>query len=83
MTVHVRLSAGLAQHAGTSRLTVQLANDATVADLMTHLRTEHAALASRLELAIPFVGGRHVSQTASLAEGQEVAFLLPAAGGRS
>ncbi len=83
MNVQVRLSAGLAQHAGTSRLIVQLANDATVADLVVHLRSEYPALASRLELALPFVGGQNVSESTTLVEGQEVAFLLPAAGGRS
>lgn len=82
MDVPIRLSAGLAHYVGTTRFTVQLTDDATVADLMAYLRTEHPSLADRLETAVPFVGGRHVSQREPLAGGQEVAFLLPIAGGR-
>ena len=81
MDVHVRLSAGLAQHLGRARLTVWLPDDATVADLMAHLRTEYPSLASRLNTAVPIVAGRHVSQTEPLVDGQEVALLVPIAGG--
>ncbi len=81
MDVRVRLSAGLAQQLGTTRLTVQLNNDATVADLLTYLRTLHPSLANRLETAVPVVAGRHVPQTEPLTDGQEVALLVPIAGG--
>ncbi len=82
MDIRVRLSADLIQHVGKTHLTMWLPDDATVADLMSHLRTEHPSLVDRLEMAVPFVAGRHVSQTEPLADGQEVAFLLPIAGGR-
>lgn len=81
MTVNVRLSAGLAQAVGRTRLVVTLAEGATVADLVEHLRAEHPALASRLDLALPVVSGRHASPSDRLAPGQEVALLLPVAGG--
>ena len=82
MDVSVRLSADLIQRVGKARLAMQLPADATVADLMSQLRTEYPSLTDRLEVAVPFVAGRHVSQTEPLADGQEVALLLPIAGGR-
>lgn len=81
MNIRVRLSAGLAQFAGNSRLVVNLAEGATVTDLLNHLRTEHPALAPRLDIAIPMVAGKHVTSSAQLTAGQEVALLLPVAGG--
>lgn len=81
MNIRIRLSAGLAQYAGTTRLTVQVPDDATVADVLAELQHTHSDLASRLDSAVPIVAGRHVSQTEVLEDGQEVAFLLPVAGG--
>ncbi len=83
MDVHVRFSMGLAQYVGTARLTVRLPGEATVADLMEQLCIEHPSLAHRLDAAVPVVAGRHVSRAEPLADGQEVAFLVPIAGGRS
>lgn len=81
MNVNVRLSAGLAHSLGNPRLSVSLSDDATVADLLAHLRRQHPDLQSRLDIAIPMIAGRHVSPTQNLSSGQEVALLLPAAGG--
>ncbi len=81
MNVNVRLSAGLASAAGNARLRVTLSENATVADLLAHLRRQHPALTTRLDSAIPIISGRHVSETEPLTTGQEVALLLPVAGG--
>ena len=81
MNVQVRLSAGLAPAAGSTRLIVTLAETATVADLLDHLRTQHPALASKINTAIPMVAGRPAVPSERLIEAQEVALLLPAAGG--
>lgn len=81
MNIHVRLSAGLAQAAGNSRLAVTLAEGATVADLLAHLQAEYPALSSKLVRAVPVVSGRHLGLSAPLSAGQEVALLLPVAGG--
>lgn len=81
MNVQVRLSAGLAQLVGNPHLAVTLAEDATVADLLHHLRTRHPALEQRLEIAIPIISGRHAAHSECLTAGQEVALLLPVAGG--
>jgi molybdopterin converting factor small subunit len=81
MTIHVRFSPGLAQLIGNPRLAVTLAEEATVADLLQYLRSQHPALNQRLDAAIPMISGRHAAQSEHLAAGQEVALLLPVAGG--
>ncbi len=81
MNVRVRLGAGLTQLVGNSRLDVTLADDATVADLLLHLRAQYPALEQKLDPAIPMISGRHAAHTESLSAGQEVALLLPVAGG--
>jgi len=81
MLVRVRLSAGLAPTVGNSRLSISLSENATVADLLDHLRAEYPALASKINTALPMVSGRPVAPSHHLTEAQEVALLLPAAGG--
>ena len=81
MTVQVRLSAGLAQKVGLARLTVTLSNGSTVADLREQLRAQHPAAAPQLALAVPVIAGQHVDWEVPLSSDQEVAFLLPIAGG--
>lgn len=81
MEVNVRLGYGIAPQAGSARLSVALPEQATVADLVASLRRLHPELDSRLEVALPVISGRHVSPEEQLAPGQEVAFLLPIAGG--
>ena len=81
MNVRVRLSAGLAPIAGNSRLLITLAENATVADLLDHLCTQHPELALKINMAIPMIAGRHAAPSDRLTDAQEVALLLPAAGG--
>ncbi|MGB0385958.1 MAG: MoaD/ThiS family protein [Ardenticatenaceae bacterium] len=81
MTINVRLSVGLARLVGNPHLWVTLAEGATVADLFDHLRTEHPTLQKKLEIAVPVVSGRHATHSQALANGQQVAILIPIAGG--
>ncbi len=81
MNVQVRFGAGLVSAVGASRQAVSLAEGATVADLVEHLQFQHPALASQLGRAVPVIAGRHVSPAEGLSETQEVALLLPVAGG--
>lgn len=81
MNINVRLSAGLAHSLGNPRLNVTLPDDATVDDLLAHLRHQHPDLQPRLDIVIPMIAGRHVAATQRLRPGEEVALLLPAAGG--
>lgn len=81
MQIAVRLSAGLARDAGRPRHVVTVAEGATVSDAVAALTEQFPILESRLARAVTIVGGRQVSASALLHEGQELAFLLPVAGG--
>lgn len=81
MNISVRFGSGLAPQASSARLSVALSENATVADLIEYLRSQHPELTARLNVALPVVSGRHVTKSELLDPAQEVAFLLPAAGG--
>ncbi|MCB0195976.1 MAG: MoaD/ThiS family protein [Anaerolineae bacterium] len=81
ITIRVRLGAGLVPKAGNPRLTVTLDADATVADLVSYLREQEPTLAHKLTVAIPMVAGQHAALSQLLQSGQEVALLMPVAGG--
>lgn len=81
MRINIRLSGELAALAGRHRFTVPLGESATISDLLELLRQEHPELWPRMDTAVPIISGRHVTHSEPLADGQEVAFLLPIAGG--
>jgi molybdopterin converting factor small subunit len=54
---------------------------ATVETLLEHVRDLEPAIAAGLEAALPVVGGTHASKEQELADGDEVALLIPVAGG--
>ena len=81
MHVQVRFGGGLATAAGTSRLAVELPPDATVATLIEHLGALEPSLAGGLESALPVVHGVHALGDQRLADGDEIALLIPVAGG--
>lgn len=80
MELTVRLNGALAQQMGRSRMQVTLADGATVDDLLAHLYAQ--APLQILTRAVPFVAGQHVERSTPLQNGQEVALLIPIAGGR-
>jgi molybdopterin converting factor small subunit len=79
--IHVRLGSGLATAAGTRRLSVEVPADATVDDLLDRIRANEPGIAEALDSALPVVDGTHVSGARPLAEDDEVALLIPVAGG--
>jgi molybdopterin synthase catalytic subunit/molybdopterin synthase sulfur carrier subunit len=81
MQVNIRLSGQLANLAGRHRFTIPLEDGATVGDLLTLLRQEQPQLWPTMDTAVPIISGRHVTPSEPLADGQEIAFLLPIAGG--
>jgi molybdopterin converting factor small subunit len=81
MQVSVRLNAVLAQIAGAPRLQVTVSDDATVANVLQALAVAYPGLSARLEHTVPVVGGNHARLTDKVAADQEVAFLMPVAGG--
>ena len=81
MEIPVRFSTGLAEYTGSSRLRLPLDEGATLADLIDRLCAEHPELKERLPSAVAVVSGRHIDPAERLQPGQEVALLLPIAGG--
>jgi molybdopterin synthase sulfur carrier subunit len=80
MTVFVRVGAGLDLGTGVTRLSIHLRENATVADLLESLHAQYPN-ASRLDNAVVVSQGEHVSGSALLSDGQELALLLPISGG--
>ena len=81
MQIEVRLDCRLAGLAGKPRLRVELADGATVADLLRCLGETYPGLESGLTAALPIVHGNHATTGQRLSEHAEVALLMPAAGG--
>jgi molybdopterin converting factor small subunit len=81
--VQVRLGSGLATAVGTRRLRVELPREATVDTLLERLGDSEPAIAPALDSALPILRGTHARGVEPLAEGDEVALLLPVAGGEA
>lgn len=81
MQVNVRLSGELARMSGTPRVAIELADGATVADARIALLTRLPELSGALDASLPLIRGSHVGAHHGLRHGDELALLLPAAGG--
>ena len=81
MLVRVRLGSGLSRLAAAPLLAVELAEGATVDQLLTRLRTDQPELAPALRSALPVIAGEHVARDRRLADREELALLLPFSGG--
>jgi molybdopterin converting factor small subunit len=79
--VQVRLGAGLATAAGSRRLTVALPDGASVHTLLDELGELEPDLAAALDSALPVVRGTHADRDQALSDGDDVALLIPVAGG--
>lgn len=81
MQVRVRLGSGLARLAQAPHVTVDLADGATVEELLERLCDSDADLAPALRAALPVVAGEHVPRDRRLADREQIALLLPVSGG--
>jgi molybdopterin converting factor small subunit len=81
MRIDVRLGSGLSRLAGGARLAVDVADGATVGDVLVRIAQERPAIAAGLPSALTVVHGTQVGGERVLAEGDEVAVLTPVAGG--
>jgi molybdopterin converting factor small subunit len=77
VTVAVRLNGPLAERLG-ARRSMTLPDGATAADLVQALRDEAQAAIPRVAVG---VGGRVVGDETTLADGDDVAVLVPYSGG--
>jgi sulfur-carrier protein len=83
MRIAVRLGSGLSRLAGRSRLELDLADGATVGDLLDRVAGDRPELSSGMPSVLTVVRGSQVAGDRVLSEGEEVALLIPIAGGTS
>ncbi|MCA9925384.1 MAG: MoaD/ThiS family protein [Anaerolineales bacterium] len=81
MQITVRVNGVLAQTIGIARFPVTLSTPATIQDLLQHLQAQYPSLSVEIEQAVTVVSGVHKPATTLLQDGQEVALLMPIAGG--
>lgn len=81
MQIMVRLAGSLAERAGAPRIAVELPEPATVAAIISELQRLHPQIGSVAASAIAVVAGRHASPDDVVNSSQEIALLLPVAGG--
>jgi len=62
-------------------LSLDLAEGATVADLLDRLARAEPGVALALRSALPVIAGEHAERSRSLRAGEEVALLIPVSGG--
>ena len=81
MRIDVRLGTGLSRIAGGPRLAVDVADGATVDEVLDRVAADRPALAAGLPSALTVVHGTQVGGERVLAEGDELAVLTPVAVG--
>jgi molybdopterin converting factor small subunit len=81
LRIDVRLGSGLSRLAGGPRLAVDVADGATVDEVLVRVAEERPALAAGLPSALTVVHGTQVGGERVLADGDELAVLTPVAGG--
>ncbi len=81
MQITVRVNGSLASTLGTSRLTATLPDEATIDTLLTQLQQQYPDSAEILRISVPIIAGQHQLNDTVLYNGQEVALLVPIAGG--
>ena len=81
MRVRVRLGAGLSRFADAPLLSIDLAEGASVDDLLAALGAQQPTLEPALRSALPVLAGTHAEREQELHAGDEVALLIPVAGG--
>jgi sulfur-carrier protein len=79
--IRVRLGAGLSRLADAPLLSIDVADDASVDDLLAALAAQQPSLEPALPSVLPVVSGTHAEREQRLHAGDEVALLIPVAGG--
>tara|TARA_B100000902_G_C26596956_1_gene568580 strand:- start:105 stop:368 length:264 start_codon:yes stop_codon:yes gene_type:complete len=80
-TFAVRVNGKLAEEFGTSRISVEVDQPATIQDILNEIKNLYPQSSETILEAIPFVSGRHRGTATEIQIGQEVTLLMPAAGG--
>jgi len=80
--ITIRVNRDLAQALATTRLSIELPSPATVDDLLAYLSQTYPQASQRLTHAVAVSAGKHLAPSDELTSGQEVALLMPIAGGK-
>ena len=81
MRIRVRLGAGLSRFADAPQLSIDLADGASIDDLLVALGAQQPSLAPALRSVLPVLAGMTVERNQRLQPDDEVALLIPVAGG--
>lgn len=81
MKITVRLFAILRERAGTDALTIELPDDATVAEAVKQIASEIAAVREHLKRVAFAVNREYVKESTALRDGDELALIPPVSGG--
>ena len=81
MDIDIKFFATLKDRAGQEFLTFELADGATVADLISDLSADNQPLAEALPSALVAVNSEYAFEADALHDGDEVAFFPPVSGG--
>lgn len=79
--VSVRFGSPLKREDGLVRETVAVSAGSTVSDLITRLARAHPEIGRSIQLALPIVNGCHGWATQELCDRDELALVVPMAGG--
>ena len=71
----------MANTLGTNRVSVTVGESSTIFDVKEKIKKNHPDLEDRLDGTLPVVSGKMVNLDQKVSQGENIAFLSPAAGG--
>ena len=71
----------MANTLGTNRVSVTVDESSTIFDVKEEIKKNHPDLEDRLDGTLPVVSGKMVNLDQKVSQGENIAFLSPAAGG--
>ena len=81
ITINVRLSSQIADTLGTNRVSVTVDEASTVSDVKEEIKKKHPDTEDQLDGTLPVISGKMVNSDQQISQGENIAFLIPAAGG--
>ena len=81
ITVNVRLDSQMADTLGTNRVSVTVDESSTVSDVKEEIKKKHPDIEDQLDGTLPVISGKMVNLDQKVSQGENIAFLSPAAGG--
>ena len=81
ITVNVRLDSQMTDTLGTNRVSVTVGESSTVSDVKEEIKKKHPDIEDQLDGTLPVISGKMVNSDQQISQGENIAFLSPAAGG--